>query len=412
MIQSRYLFGVLIIFVLICTSCSEKLLEQSENSDLQVILSMRDTKSQQTRFTKHSKIHLQVVNDLGITIRDTTCISTEQLSTVLFEGINTGTVTVTVWTSDEETIIHSAQTKEVTIEMAKNSTVSFVLEPRCGSIIAQLYDVPAAVDSVHFGFVSDSGSFFNKQKRSTAMVMPLDKIPFGATGTISLACLRESGDTITSWDTLFTFSNSNSSMELNLINNGSMNVSIEIKEAAIGLISGTGDTTAVLQREVNKGVFITEFCATGGSGSDGREFIELYNSGSEAISTEQLSLLVKGSEVELPVATIGAQSFYVIASVGSAGVWPAHGEAKLDLSSTSGTIFLLHDGDMADYVIYFNDYDNAGWPKLSSSAKTSWELKESISDPTANNYGTAWKASTTLQSTTRESLWYGTPGSW
>lgn len=401
------LLGMLCAFIL--TSCSEKLIDSAKEADLQVLLSMKETKSSKARFTTHSQIHLLIVDEEGVTLRDTTVSSTEKLSMILFDGIPIGTVQITVWTTDEGTVIHSPQTKEVNIEMAKSSSVSFILEPRCGSIIAQLYDIPTAVDSVHFSFLSDSGSYENKQKRATSLVMPLDNVPYGATGIISLVCLRESGDTITSWDTLFTFSNVNTSMELNLINNGAMEVTIEVKESAIGLISGTGDTTAVLSKEVNKGIFISEFCATGGS-SDGKEFIELYNSLSTERSTEGLRLVIKGTVVELPVATIPANSCFVLATEGASDVWPSQGEASFDLSSTSGTIFLLDGEDMADYVIYFNDYANAGWPKLSSSAKTSWQLKEIPADPTQNNYGTAWTPATNLQTTVGENEWFGSPG--
>lgn len=401
------LLGMLCVFFL--TSCSEKLTESAKEADLQVLLSMKDTKGGKSRFTSHSQIHLLVVNDEGVTIRDTAVSSVEKLSMVLFDGIPIGAVQVTVWTSDDGTVIHTPQTKEVAIEMAKSSTVSFILEPRCGSIIAQLYDIPTAVDSVHFSFVSDSGSFFNKQKRAPSLVLPLDKVPYGATGVISLACLRESGDTITAWDTLFTFSNINSSMELNLINNGSMEGTIEIKESAIGLISGTGDTTAVLSKEVNSGIYITEFCATGGS-SGGKEFVELYNSLPTERSTEGLTLVIKGVAIPLPAGTLPAQGCYVLATEGASDVWPAGGEAKFDLSSTSGTIFLLDGDQMADYVLYFNDYDDAGWPKLSSSAKTSWQIKNVPTDPTQNNYGTAWIPATNLQITVGEDEWYGSPG--
>lgn len=401
------LLGMLCAFI--CSSCSEKLIETENVSELQILLSMKDTKRDSSRFTTHSQIHLLIKNEEGIILRDTTVGSTEALTMVVFEGISVGKVDITVWTTDEGTIIHIPQYKEVEIEIGTKSTVNFILEPRCGSIIAQLCDMPTTIDSVLFSFVSDSGSFTNKLKRAPTLAIPLDKVPYGATGVLSLVCFRESGDTISSWETVYTFSNVNSSMELSLVNNGSMEITIEVKESAIGLISGTGDTTSVLANEVNKGIFISEFCATGGS-SGGKEFIELYNSLPTDRTTDELTLVVKGSVVSLPLVTIPAQSCVVFATEGSSDVWPNQGEVKFDLSSTSGTIFLYDGEEMADYLIYFNDYAKTGWPKLSSSAKTSWQLKKVPTDPTQNNYGTAWIPATNLQTTVEGKEWYGSPG--
>lgn len=399
-----------LIFSILITSCSENLTDQNSRSELQILLSMKDSKSTKSRYTAHSKVHVSITDEFGTIIKDTAHSSVETLSMLVFEGIPAGKATVTVWTTDEGEIIHTPQSQDVAVLIGEKATLSYVLEPRCGSIIAQLYDIPTAVDSVHFSFVSDSGSFYNKQKRSMSLLMPLDKIPYGAIGTLSLACLRAGGDTLTSWDTLFTFTNSNASVELNLINNGSIDVNIEMKESAIWTISGTGDTTAVLSDEMSQGVFISEFCATGGS-SDGKEFIELYNATAETVTLSSAILVIKGTNYTLPEITISGNSCYVIGSEEATPIWDCDMEIDMDLSSTSGTMFLFNDGELIDYVIYFNDYDKGGWPKLSSSSKTSWQLKKEITDPEENNYGTSWQISPTPHKEVDGEQWFGTPGS-
>ncbi|ERP31952.1 hypothetical protein [Chitinivibrio alkaliphilus] len=402
--------GVFLIFILLL-SCSSEFITESTGSTVQVAVSLEGVnQNQNLRYTTYSNLHIRVKDAGGDPIADTTIQTSGDIELVNFEHIVEGEYDLTAWTTDEEgDTIHAPQEESITIAKERIETVQLRLIPLVGSMIAQLYELPMETDSVVFAFSSDSGFFEARQERSLRMVLSLDKIPFDALGTVSLTTLRDGGDTISHWDTLYTFTRENHSMEVNLMNNGDLAIDISTESAPITLFSASGDTTEVLAEEVDRGVLITEFCATGG-GTGGREFLEIQNRGDTAQTIKDLRFIHNSREYSLGEVVLAPSDFFVIGTLNARDVWEVDTVVNMSLASTSGALFILDGEELLDYLIYFNDYDAAGWPALSASARRSWVLREDVHTPQGNNFGTAWKISRHVYAEFDGDTWYGNPG--
>jgi hypothetical protein len=363
----------------------------------------------QPLYSHYTDLHLQIVSQDGDFQVDTSVSRSGAVEIINFEHIPEGSYTLTAWTTDADgDTIHAPVEAPVDITKKEIQTVTLHLLPLVGSIMAQLYNLPTTIDSVIFAFSADSGFFEDRQERSPRMILGLDKIPFGALGTISLTTLRENSDTMSHWDTLFTFTNENTSIEIDLINNGDMDLDIIIDNTPVTIFTGSGDTTFALGREVERGLVITEFCATGG-GHGGMEFVEIQNLSGELQSIDSLYLIHNERRYSFGPLSLEPDSFYVIGSLDAREVWEVDTVVNISLASTSGALFLYDTDVLLDYLIYFNNYEQSGWPYLSSSARTSWYLSPDLKSPRDNNFGTHWQESTHLYKEIGDESWYGNP---
>ncbi|MGM0443628.1 MAG: hypothetical protein ACQEQV_05515 [Fibrobacterota bacterium] len=406
--------GTIIIAVLLICSCADKIVETSEKGDLTVLLNVRSPNPEvrKSRFTSFSTLHIRVLSlDGAYEDQQELDISVgTPVEMAEFDHVPAGSHRVAAWTTDAAgDTIHAPSADTVEITSGEDAAVALTLAPRFGSIMAQLFDLPTSMDSLFFSFASDSGLFEVSHDRSSKLSLSLDKIPFGATGTLSLVCTREDGDTMTSWDTLFTFTGENTAFELSLINNGDVNISVTLEDIPVTTVTGSGDTTVALAEENDAGLVMTEFCATGG-GTDGKEYVEIHNTSDADKEFDTLVLTADGDECILADVVIPAGGYFTVGTEGASDVWDCDCEADFGLSSRSGVLMISAGDELFDYVVYFNDYEDAGWPDIGTSAKRSWVLKESELSCEKNNFGSSWVPAESLHNSVEGENWYGTPG--
>lgn len=400
---------LLLIFTLLfgCSRTREIVQEnRTGNATIGIALREPDLK---IRATTHSLIHVTVHAENGTLICDTTANSEKEICFLTIPGIKEGTGYVaTAWSEDESgDTIHAPQIQLFDIAANENSSVTFQLHSICGSIIIELAEVPTSVDSLFAVFAADSGTFKAAKKRSSRIFLSLDKIPYGAKGTLRLTTVNSSQEIISTWDTLLTFTNQHISGEFSLVNNGELIAEISVDAPANTIFSGLGDTTSSLESETGD-LIISEFCATGGSGSRSCEFIEIYNPRSTSFSTDTLFIEVGDKTIKLPDITVQPDE-YLVVSTTAGSFWNPDRIASLDISSTSGLITLTSEEKLLDYVLFFNDSD-ANWKQLSSSSRTSWVLNSKYLNCSTNNSGLFWEAATSIVVDTDGENWYGSPG--
>lgn len=399
---------LMFVLVLSC-SRSREIVQESRSGNATIGIALRETETK-VRATTHSLIRITVHAENGTLICDTTSDSDKDIQFITIPGIKEGTGYVaTAWSEDNSgDTIHAPQVQLFDITANENATVTFQLNSTCGSIIFELAKVPTSVDSLFLTFTADSGTYKTVKKRSSRVFLSLDKIPYGAKGTLLFSTINSSHEIISTWDTLFTFTNQHISAEFSLVNNGELVAEISIDEPANTVFSGLGDTTSSLTEESGD-LIISEFCATGGSGSRSCEFIEIYNPQLTSFYADTLFIEASDKTIKIPEITIPSNEHLVIST--SAGVfWNPHHIVSLDLSSTSGMITLTSDNTLHDYVLYFNDSD-ANWEQMSSSSHKSWTLSTDHLNSSANNSGIFWESATSTVEDGDGNIWYGSPGS-
>jgi len=398
-------------------SCSW-LEEESKNSDgsgkLFVAVSVENSNSTRRglRETTHSKLFLRILDNYGSVIKDTSITSSNGLIMCNFSKIPAQKeCSIIAWTQDAAgDIIHLPDTQSVIVDAGSTSNVALFLAPRVGSIFANFMAVATYIDSFFMSFDSDSGYFSARVPRATNTFISLDKVPYGANGKLSLQVTRKDKSFLVDWDTVLTFQKSDVSLELSFVNSGAANFSITIDKPSNTVISGFGDTTIALDKESNIGVLITEFCV---NGTGDKDFVEVANLSKTTVNFNELSIWV-GSTSKAAITAknvvIEPQKTFVFANTAAIDVWQnIDATGSLALVSTSAILRIYGDGVLLDYVIYFNE-NNSGWPKVASSGKCSWTLKENVADPKYNNIPSNWKVSTDTAFVDGTNIWYGSPG--
>ncbi|MBD3322440.1 MAG: hypothetical protein GF350_15165 [Chitinivibrionales bacterium] len=342
--------------------------------------------------------------------------------------------TISAWTVDSDgDTIHGAA--ELTVSFAPNDVVpvQFVLVPICGSIYIALKEFPSEVDSVCAAFTSESGETWEtRDDKTSKLFMSLDKIPYGATGTMLIAGLDASGDTLASWkQDGFEFTGQNLTVEASFVDVADISLDVSLGTPGVTLIQGMMSTTDSLDDEQTSAeslLIISELMFTAGSGTaNSLDYIEIFNPTQSDINLDTLIVDITGSDEIVTNVTISAESFYV---VGNSAIplsdsletpsgdsivnpWNADTTVSMDLVSTTNWITLMRtegqDTIIIDRVAYENSSNILGWPDLGSSAKTSVVLDSLPADAEYNNYGKNWNEA--VSSFQFESETYcGTPG--
>jgi hypothetical protein len=402
-------------FMLFFFSCSwlkeDENLDDSGNLFVAVSLENANSTTRGIRQTTYSKLFLRVLDDLGSVIKDTSITSSNDLVMCSLGKIPAQReCSVIAWTQDASgDIIHLPDTQSVVVEVNSTSNLALFLKPRVGSIFAQFVAVATYIDSFFMSFDSDSGSFASRVPRATNTFISLDKVPYGASGILSLQVTRKDKSLLVNWDTLFTFQKDNISLELSFVNSGAANFSITVDKPYNTTISGFGDTTVSLGAETNAGVLITEFCV---NGTGDKDFVEIANLSAADVNFNELSIwigLSSKAAITVKNVVIAPQKTFVFANT-AADVWQnINAVGSLALVASYGMLRIYGDGILLDYVIY-SDGGISGWPKLPSSGGCSWTLKENIADPKFNNHSSNWKVSTDTAFVDGTKNWYGSPG--
>ncbi len=393
--------------ILVMTSCSKNRITTENTSEGGATIAISSPESGNSRATKATKMSIRVTNKAGVSLKDTTLSLAGELTLFSLPKLEQADgYSATAWTTDDAgDTIHAPQTKQFTVITNQETSIILSLTPICGSIVIQLIDIPTAIDSLFLTFTADSGTFATSAVRSPKCALSLDKVPYGARGTLNLKMIDKAKSTVASWDTLFTFTNQDISGSFSFLKTGNVVTEITMTSPSSAIFSGNGDPTKAIESESGT-LVITEFCVTGGSGTSSGEFIEIHNPKTTSFSTDTMVISAADKQYKIPSVTIPAGGFYVVS--GSLGAFwsPETVIPGLDMVGTSGVVSVSSKGVMHDYIIYFNDA-NAGWPALTSSAKKSWELKTDKVSANKNNLGSSWNISTTAKIDENATTWYG-----
>jgi hypothetical protein len=401
---------ILLLTIILILGCSKnrEVVREEPKSDLTIGVSLALEESL-SRATSYTDIHIQIFASSGDKIVDTVVATESELTLVTIPGIVEGVnYSALVWSEAESgEVIHSPVSKQFDITANEQTSLTFVLTPRCGSILFQLVDIPTRVDSLYLWFNADSGSYSTVEKRSKTVFLTLDKIPYGASGTLQFEMRDDEGEVISDWDTLFTYTDQDFSAEFSLINNGSLLTDITLENPASSIFTASGDTTTTFESETGT-LLISEFCATGGSSSSSKEFVEFYNPAETSITLDTLFIEVGTKRFSISPFSLSGKSYYAISA--TAGTfWGCDTTFSLDITSTASLLRLRSNSEVLDYLLFFNDED-AGWEKLSSSAHQSWVLDSDKLSASANNSGSSWHSALSEVTDSEGDIWYGSPG--
>ena len=368
------------------------------------------------RATVYSRLFLRILDDRDIIVRDTAINTSGHIVLSGFANIPADAeYRIVAWTQDGEGyIIHSPDTQTVFVSPNANANAVMTLLPRVGSIIAQFAAAPTNIGMFFMSFDSDSGLFQAEAPRMINTYIALNRVPYGATGTLSIKAQRTDGTFHIDWDTTnFTFRRENAYLTLSFLQRDVMQVSVNIRSPYNTVFTAFTDINTVLEEEKNLGIIISEFCV---NAADNADFVEVANLSENPLTFNELTLEAIGTSRQTIVAqnvVIYPMSAFVFGNTTAANYWDnIDVTGRLALVSTSAILLLYGDGELLDYVIYFNYANvNSGWPNTSSSGRRSWELKELVPDPKHNNFGGNWRLSTEVGLIDGQNrVWFGTPG--
>jgi len=377
-----------------------------------------DESARQPRATGYNRIFLRILDDADVAIRDTSVTPNPLHDVILcgFANIPAGKqYKIVAWTQDNEGfVIHTPDTQAVFVETNAYTNVVLSLQPRVGSIVAQFAIVPASINKFIMVFDSDSGLFQTEAARVVNTYIALNRVPYGANGKLTIRAQRTDGTFYIDWDTTnFTFRRENIFLQLSFLQRDAMQVSVNIRSPYNTVFTAFADINRVLGEEKNIGVLMTEFCV---NGSDNADFVQVANLSDSVVSFNELRLEAVGTSRQEIIArdvVIEPMTTFIFGHHTAPNYWDNIDiTGNLALVSTSAILLLYGDGELLDYVIYFNYNNvNSGWSYTSSSGRRSWVLKELVPNPQHNNHGSAWRLSTdTALVDAQNRVWFGTPG--
>ena len=302
---------------------------------------------------------------------------------------------IEVWTKNvNNLLIHCSPSKIVDISAGEVTSLVFSLTPKRGSIYIDITDIPSTVDLVCASFVfGDSETLDVCEKRSSKTYLTIDNIPDSASGTLSIAGISATGDTLYQYSMSFVFyacQNATYSAQVTKVTTG----------MAIGIIAATPASTVVSASmgakkpfEIEKGpLIISEIMYT----ANDSEYVEVYNPLNKDSTFDTLILDIDGTYRFFANIAIKSKGFFVFGRKSLPWVNAVHPVASaLDLSSTGNWITLrAKDSTAMDWVAFEGGSNDQEWPNV-GTAKKSIVLDSLVSDPAYNNYGSNWMAAKT-----------------
>ncbi|MCL2845330.1 MAG: hypothetical protein FWE23_07775 [Chitinivibrionia bacterium] len=416
MLKKLFVVACFTIFAIFLSCSDDELLAKNGSINVAVLAAFPDDgNDRQSRATTYNRIFLRVLDDMDAIVRDTVITPSQDLILCGFANIPAQKeYRVIAWTQDAQGyIIHAPDTQAVFVETNANTNVILSLKPRVGSIIVQFAAVPSNISRFFMEFDSDSGKFSTDVPRATQTYIALNRVPYGATGTLSIRVQRTDGTFYIDWDTAnFTLRQEDVYGELSFLQRDDMRVSISIRSPYNTVFTAFTDINNVLPAEKNIGVLITEFCV---NGSEDADFVEVGNLSESVVAFNELRLVaIASSTLSITARNVvmPPMSTFVFGHHTAPNFWDNIDiTGNLALVSTAATLLLYGDGELLDYVIYFNNNANSGWAQTASTGRRSWVLKELVADPKYNNFGGNWRLSTdTALVDDLGRAWLGTPG--
>ncbi|HEX2956980.1 MAG TPA: lamin tail domain-containing protein, partial [Chitinispirillaceae bacterium] len=297
---------------------------------------------------------------------------------------------VKIYTADKNGLnIHIDSLKNRVVRIDQNSItyINARLVPAAGSIYLQLGNVSTYVDSVILAFVTKSGTWEKRLKRSLKMNMSLDNIPDGTQGTVYFTAKNSVGDTIYNASKNLTFNARESSelkFDFNLIP-GRISMNLTVQNPGVTLIAiNLGNP----QPKVESGnLIITEIMY---NAPDSSEYLEIYNPSDTPRNLDTLILDIDNSRRKISSVTIAPRSFYILGRKPYSWVDKVIEPVSfLDLSQ-SGNLITISDKDstIIDQVIFTGGSNNLEWPV--GESKKAIYLDSTCYDITKNNFGRNW----------------------
>jgi hypothetical protein len=348
------------------------------------------------------------------TIRDAEEIFTEtQIYIDTIRGIPSGSDRcVNLFTKTEnDTVVHETNEQVVSISTDEIVSLSFWLQPICGSVYVSSLGIPTTVDSVHAYFISNSGDTVASAHgtRSSKLHLSLDYIPDGTEGTLIIEGTDDNGVVIYRTTQPLTFdAGTMNSIDIQFTQNDGNSVALEIT------IVEPGVTTAALTMESETegestcdSLIISEIMYM----ANDSEYVELYNCSNAEKNFTTLIIDIDGTNKSVSNISIPAQSFYLLSRYDLSYLGIDHSViSTMNLSSTTGNWLTLRDENekIIDRVAYAVKSNDLEWPYITSQ-KHAIVLDSLCPDPEYNNFGRRWQEAESYidQSVTQQK---GTPG--
>ncbi len=412
--SQKYLLISAVISILIFIFCGKIPTKSEGNSgSLEIrclVLQSQLAKTARTEVTAYDSLIVEISASDMPTLRTSHKIAMgEPLCVATVPAVPSGTGrTVKIYTINKSGfVIHtdSISSRVMKIEPAVVTSISAVLVPAAGSIYIQIGDVPTSVDSIFASFIStDSTWVTHVSKKSPKVSLSIDRIPHKTKGTLKIAGVSASGDTLYSTSQALIFSA--------LVNNllpvyfqappGITSFQISVKDPGVTVVSGSMGKSSPADTESGE-LLITEIMYK----ADNSEFFEVFNPGTATVSFDTLIIDVDGTYRIITNLQINAGAYHLFGRMPFPWLGEAVDSTGIDLVSGGNWITLRKkDMKVIDQVIFAGGPNTLQWPNVSDNK--SIILLQSAYDVKMNNFGKNWVvASTPIKGNT---ALYGTPG--
>ena len=328
---------------------------------------------------------------------------------------------IEVWTKNRAgLIIHASKGQTVDIAAGEIKTVDFSLLPKRGSIYIDISNIPVmvngdSIDAVYAAFVFNAQMLCDSAKRSKNLFLSIDNVPDSASGTLFIAGLGKSLDTLyrsASALTFYALKDTTFSVRVLTVSTGVSFAMTAITPGAT-VIAASMDSTKRIGTEQGP-LIISEIMYS----ANDSEYIEVYNPLEKDCVYDTLLLDIDGTYRYFTNVTIPSRGFFVFGRKSLPWVNAVHPTASaLDLLSGGGNVIALRakDFSLMDWVAYLGGNNDQEWPSA-SSGKKSIVLDSLASDPAYNNFGKHWRVAITLinkvdpKYASPQTLQCGTPG--
>lgn len=316
---------------------------------------------------------------------------------------------VRVFTKDKfNQVIHQdsllSQTFRITADQVTALLVN--LKPGSGSFYLQIADVPDTVDSVVAVFSTVAKTWISSVKRSSKVLISLDKIPNNTAGTLSVYGISVQKDTLYRASTQVTYLLSNTAtVHLSFhAQPGALGLSVTVTPAPSTIVTANMRTFTSDTLETGE-IFISEIMYA----SNDSEYIELYNPSTSEASYDTLYVDIDGEMRVLTNVVIASSGFFTIGRRMLPWVNTAMSTVSfLDLTQNGNWITIRNrKKQMIDRVVYTGALNTQEWPQV--SGRHSVRLLTDHYSAQMNNYGKNWSESQELIPGSGSQ--YGSPGS-
>jgi hypothetical protein len=308
---------------------------------------------------------------------------------------------VEIWTQNGKgLLIHAAHGKKVDLSSGETKAVDFILFPRRGSIYVDVSNVPVSSGTDTLAWIYASFSFgaqvlIDSMKRAKNVFLTIDNVPDSASGTLYIAGLGKTGDTLYRCAMPLTFyamrDTAFSAKAVRVTTALSMSITAPLPAAT--MVAASMDQRNTKDNERGQCI-ITEIMYA----ANDSEYVEIYSSLDKDTMFDTLILDIDGTFRYFPGVSIKSKGFFVFGRKNLPWVDATHPvSSALDLLTGGGNTIVLRakDSSAMDRVSYLGGTNGQEWPDF-STVKKSIILDSLVSDPTYNNFGKNWNAAQTL----------------